>query len=206
MAATKLDLYNYALFNIGHTRRVDSPTENSIERQNCEAIYEQKKQSLLSMANWGFAKTAVALSLTGNTPIGWAYEYHYPSGCLKAIEIARASREIEPISFQRALRYTEATAAEEPVLWTNEPQAQLIHIRNVVSPTVFTPQFTDTLAHYMGIDLARVMAKQKGVVDDMKSLFQYHLGEAIRMGEAEAQDEKEMDADWIRKAYSGSDE
>jgi hypothetical protein len=198
MANTKVDVYNLTLFNIGHTRRVASPTEDSIERQNCEAIYEQKKQSLLAMANWGFAKTEVALSLTGETPTGWAYEYYYPQGCLKAIEIARASREQDPIPFQRALRYNAATGAEDAVIWTNEADASLIFIRDVQNVKVMTTKFIDALSHYMGIDLARVMAKQKQVVDDMKSLFTYHLAEAIRMGEAEAEDEQELDAEWIR--------
>jgi len=150
------------------------------------------------MANWGFAKTEVALSLTGKTPTGWAYEYYYPQGCLKAIEIARASREQDPIPFQRALRYNAATGAEDAVIWTNEADASLIFIRDVQNVKVMTTKFIDALSHYMGIDLARVMAKQKQVVDDMKSLFTYHLAEAIRMGEAEAEDEQELDAEWIR--------
>ena len=198
MANTKVEVYNLALFNIGHTKRVASPTEDSIERQNCEAIYEQKKKSLLSISNWGFAKTEVALSLTGHTQTGWLYEYYYPNGCIKAIEIARASREQDPIPFQIGLRYDQATGAENRVILTNEANATLIYIRDVQSVSVMTPKFIDTLSHDMGIDLGRVMSKQKQVVDDMKSLFMYHLSEAIRMGEAEAKDEKELDAEWIR--------
>jgi hypothetical protein len=201
MSLTKVDIYNLSLFNIGHSRRVNSPTENSQERQNCDAVYEQKKRGLLSMANWSFAKAEIALSLTGESVTGWEYEYYYPQGCLKAIQIARANSLIKPIPFQRGLRYDQTSGAETAVLLTNEPNAKLFYIREITDPKIFTPKFVDTLSHYMSIDLARVMAKQKQVVDDMKSLFTYHLGEAIRMGEAEAQDEQAPDADWIRLAY-----
>jgi len=197
MATSKVEVYNITLFNIGHTKRVTSPTENSIERTNCESCYEQKKQGLLSMANWGFAKSEVALSLTGFAPSGWQYEYHYPANCLKAIEISRSNKAQDPIPFQRGLRIDEATQQETAVIWTNEANAKLFYIRNVQSVAVMTPKFIDALSHYMGIDLARVMAKQKQVVDDMKSMFTYHMSEAIRMGEAEAEDEKALDAEWI---------
>ena len=201
MARTQLDCYNTALFNIGHTRRVNSPNETSIERQNCETIFEQKKQSLLSMANWGFAKTVTALSLTGYTPIGWEYEYYYPANCLRAIEISRSSKFDDKIPFQRAARYDSDTGKESAVIWTNQKDASLIHIRDIQNFDIFTPQFFDTLCAYMGIDLARVMAKQKQVVEDMKAQFSYHISEAVRMGEVEATDEPEMDANWIREAY-----
>ena len=201
MANSKLNCYNISLFNIGHTRRVNTLIEDTVERRNCETVYEQKKESLLSSSNWGFAKTSVGLSSTGYTPIGWAYEYFYPIGCLRAIEIAKASRELDPIPFQSALRYNQDDGSERRVIWTNEPQANLIFIRNVQDPSVFTPKFTDALCAYMGIDLSRVMAKDSSVTNDMKQMFATHISEAIRMSEIEAKDEKELDADWIREAY-----
>lgn len=201
MATDKTEIYNLSLFHIGHTRRVESPTENSTERRNCEAVYNSAKRSLLTMANWSFAKTIVNLSLTGFTPKGWAYEYHYPQGCIKALEIARDSDAQKEIPFQTALRYNDETGAETRVIWTDEANAQLLFVRNVQSPTVFTPLFDLTLAYYMGIPLSRVMAKNTRVAGEMTQLFQFHLSEAIRAGEAEAQDKPEQDADWIKEAY-----
>lgn len=201
MAQTQLDCYRTALFNIGHTRTVNTLTEDSVERRNCEACFETKKQSLLSMSNWGFAKTEVDLSLTGYKPTGWDYEYFYPAGCLRAIEIARVNKLAPKIPFQRAVRYDEATGKESAVLWTNEQNASLVFIRDIQNAAVFTPLFFSTLCAYMGIDLARVMAKDKNVVADMKQTFSDYMREAIRMGEVEAVDEEEPDATWIRESY-----
>lgn len=201
MATDKTELYNLALFHIGHTRKVTSPTEESTERRNCEAVYESCKRALLTMASWSFAKTVVNLSLTGHTPKGWSYEYYYPQGCIKALEIARDSDAQKEIPFQTALRYNDTTREETRVIWTNESQAQLLHLRNVQSPSVFTPLFDLTLSYYMGVPLARVMAKNTRVPGEMSQLFQYHLSEAIRAGEAEAVDKPEQDADWIKQAY-----
>lgn len=201
MANQKTDIYNLALFHIGHSRRIDSPTENSTERRNCESVYESSKRALLTMANWSFAKTVVNLTLTGNTPKGWAYEYYYPQGCIKAIEIARDTNLQKEIPFQTALRYNDSTQEETRVIWTDEANAQLLFMRNVQSPPVFTPLFDLTLSYFMGIPLARVMAKNTRTPGEMSQLFQFHLGEAIRSGEAEAQDKPEQDADWIKEAY-----
>lgn len=201
MATDKTELYNISLFNIGHSRKVSSPTEETTERRNCESVYESSKRALLTMANWSFAKAIVSLSLTGFTPKGWAYEYHYPQGCIKAIEIARDSSLQKEIPYQTALRYDAATGAENRVIWTDEPLAQLIFIRNVESPTVFTPLFDMTLACFMGIPLSRVMSKNSRTPAEMTQLFQYYLSEAIRSGEVEAQDKPEQDADWIKEAY-----
>lgn len=201
MATDKTDIYNLSLFSIGHSRRVTSPTEESTERRNCEAVYGPSKRALLTMANWSFAKTITKLSLTGYTPKGWAYEYHYPIGCIKAIEIMRDSSYQKEIPFQTALRYDDVSDTEKRVIWTNEPLAQLLYVRDVNSTTLFTPLFDTTLAYYMGIPLARIMAKNTRTPSEMTQLFQYHLSEAIRAGEAEAQDKPEQDADWIQQAY-----
>lgn len=198
MATNKTDIYNLSLFHIGHSRRVQSPTEDSTERRNCESVFDSCKRSLLTMANWSFAKTIVALSLTGNQAKGWAYEYFYPQGCIKALEIARDNDLQKEIPFQTALRYDEGAGTETRVIWTDEPNAQLLFMRDVQNTNVFTPLFDLTLSYFMGIPLARVMAKNTKTPGEMSQLFQFHLGEAIRSGEAEAQDKEEQDAEWIK--------
>lgn len=132
------------------------------------------------------------------TPKGWAYEYYYPQGCIKALEIARDSDLQKEIPFQTALRYDQETGAESRVIWTDEPNAQLLFVRDVQNTTVFTPLFDLTLSYFMGIPLSRVMAKNTRTPAEMSQLFQFHLGEAIRSGEAEAQDKEEQDAEWIK--------
>jgi len=197
MATDKVEIYNQALFNIGHAKRVISPTENTTERLNCEAVYEPRKRALLAMAKWSFAKTEVALSLTGFTPTGWEYEYFYPQGCLKALEIARASVQEKPIPFQTALRYDDTTGQETRVVWTNEAEASLLFLRNVQSPTVFTPSFDTALASFMSVDLSRVMTKSSKTPSEMFQLFQFHFQQAVLAGEAEAVEEPQPDAEWI---------
>lgn len=197
MAISKLDIYNQALFNIGHTKRVQSLTEDSAERRNCEAIYEPRKRSLIAMARWGFAKTETVLSLTGRTPTGWDYEYYYPQGCLKALEIPRSNVRQKKIPFQTALYHNETTGAESKVIWTNYPQASLLFLRDVQNPVIFTPNFETCLSYFMAPDLSRVMSKNTKGPSEMFQLFQFHLQQAIIAGEAEAVDEDEPEAEWI---------
>lgn len=197
MATSKLEIYNQALFNIGHTKGVVSPSENTAERLNCEAVYEPRKRALIGMAKWGFAKTEETLSLTGFTPTGWLYEYYYPQQCVKALEIARSSLKAKRIPFQTALRYDASTGAESRVIWTNQAGASLLYLRDVQSPTVFTPNFETCLSFFMAPDLARVMAKNSKSPSEMFQLFQFHFQQAILAGEAEAIDEEEQEPEWI---------
>ena len=195
MTVTKTEIYNLCLINIGHTRKA---TADSTELANCESIYEQKKRSLLTMADWSFARTYTTLALTGNTATGWTYEYAYPNGCLKAIEIARESSDTKPIPFTTGLRYNESTETEQRVILTDEANAELVYIRDIQSTTLFTPKFVDALWSYMNITLARLMAKKESTVQEMTKLFEFHMSEAIRSGETEAADKPELDAIWIR--------
>lgn len=197
MATSKLEIFNQALFNIGHTKRVNTPTENTAERLNCEAVYEPRKRTLIGMAKWGFAKTETTLSLTGYTPTGWDYEYFYPLHCVKALEISRATKAEKRIPFQTALRVNESTGEETKVIWTNQSGASLLYLRDVKNTTIFPPNFETALSFFMSPDLAHVMAKNSKSPSEMFQLFQYHFNQAIVSGEAEAIDEEEPEAEWI---------
>lgn len=205
MANTKLDVYNLTLFYFGHARRIEDPTETSTENRILTSVYDQGKESLLTMAKWGFTKSFVQLTLTEYTPTGWLYEYLYPQGCLKAIEIAKANKNQKPIPFQTGLRYVASPESEKKVILTNEPNAELIFTRNIQNVAMMTPTFVQTLAYYLAIPASRVLAKDKGVTQDMIQMFQFHFNQAIIAGEAEAQDEPHPDATWITEAYGGQE-
>lgn len=198
MAGSKTEIFNNALFFMGHTRKVNTPTEDTPEAANCRFIYDTHRRALLTLAKWSFAKTILTLAPTGNKVTGWAYEYTYPTDCLKALEIAKSNKNDPDIPFQAGSTIDYNTGVQKRVIWTNQEAAQLVFMRDVTVTGFFTPMFDQALAYRMSVDLGRVMATRESTAKEMWSLFLWSLAEAIRQGEAEAMDEPMPDAPWIQ--------
>lgn len=198
MPANKVEIFNGTLFKIGHTKSVNNVSEATNEARNCNKIYDKYREVILTLANWGFAKTFRVLAETANEPpTGWLYEYAYPSDCLRIIEIARTAPTDPKIPFTKGHTYDSTTGQQKAVIWTNQEAASLIFIRNVTSEALFTPMYTQALEHRMAVDLAQVMAKKPNVAKDQMSWFQWALNEAVRLNEIEAEDQPQPDANWI---------
>ncbi len=101
MATSDIEICNQALSRIGTRSTIASLTEASKEAKQCNLVYAQTRDEVLSMAFWNFAKKTATLSLlksapgTPSNPTGatqwsnaypappWLYEYSYPSDCLQ---------------------------------------------------------------------------------------------------------------------------
>lgn len=197
---SKEDIYNGMLFEIGHTKRVNNANESSIEAQNCGAVYDRHRRTILSMGRWKFAKVEKTLTQTGNTPpTGFAYEYNYPNDCITALSISKPAKTDPKIPFTVGSIYApgETGGTEKRVIWTNEPNAKLWMIRNVENTALFSPSFAQALIARGASDLAVVMAKSQKTSSQKMGEFQFWLNQAINIGEIEAEDEPEQDAPWI---------
>lgn len=198
MTGDVTDVYNLALISVGHTKRVLSPTEKTTERRHCETLYDPYRKALLTMNKWSFATITAPLTLTTDTPpTGWAYEYKYPQGCLKAIEINKGSGTVPDIPYKAGATYNESSGVHQRVIWTNQEQASLVYVRDVTNPSFFTPLFSLTLAHYMGITLSRLLSKSTRTPTEMFQLAGYYMAEAVRSGEVEGDDLDYPEPDWI---------
>lgn len=198
MSMSKLEICNQSLMQIGHSKQINSLAENTTESRNCNRIYDSHRRMVLSLGMWGFAKSAIVLSETGGTPPpGWGKEYHYPNGCLKALEIARATQDIPRIAFQTGSTYDPSTGQNTKVIWTNEETATLIYTRDVQLTSMFTQMFCETLSARMSYSLANTMAKKKQIQDECWKLFGWNLQQAIDVGEIEAQDFEYPEPEWI---------
>ena len=83
--ASQLDIYNFALGNVGNSYEVGSLTEDSNERRVCARFFDMVHDMVLSECPWPFSTKTQALSVSSeDAPIGWTYRYTYPSDCAKA--------------------------------------------------------------------------------------------------------------------------
>lgn len=83
--ATDTDICNLALDELGQTTTIGTVGEATKLGRLCGRHYAQVRDELLASHPWPFARTAVALELSSDTPLpGWEYQYAYPTNCLRA--------------------------------------------------------------------------------------------------------------------------
>ena len=194
-----VDICNLALYHCGHNKQINSLDENSSEARKCKRIYSNSRQLLLASAKWGFAKVYTSLSQTGNTPPqGWGYEYHYPAGALRILEIPRSNVAITPIPFTDGTVYDATHNKWSRVIWTNHENAGMLFLGDVTLESMFSIHFAQTLAAYMAFLLSKDIAQKSRITEQNWQLYQSMLSEAERVSAAESVDEEQPDASWIR--------
>lgn len=175
-----VDLANRALNSIGTRSQITSLTEDSNEAKSANLWFDQLRDELLRMAPWNCAtnyNTIEVLKAAPGTPENptqgttvwdkatqppppWAYEYAYPSNCLRAlwivpqfntgfasgIPITTAVTGFPsywngpPVRFKRAIDQ-DAHGNDINVILTNQQQAILVYIKEVTNPDVWDVQF-----------------------------------------------------------------
>lgn len=132
---TDVDNCNNALLKIGSQRIISSLIQDSVEAKACNTIYNNTRDTLFRMAPWNCAmKTANLVYITSvpGTPENtspaanlwapgiprppWAYEYQYPSDCLKPCWLIP--------SFQTGfsgIPITNAVTGGAPTTWLGAP-------------------------------------------------------------------------------------
>lgn len=164
--ASDVDICNAALGHIGNDNQISSisPPDGSTEAGYCKRFFAFARKELLESFNWAFATTRQQLTPVDNISNQWSFAYAKPSNCLKPIRVLRAT--MLPIFLLEYSRVTgdflsqanESDSApyylEGDVIYTHEPQAVLVYLRDVTDSTKFTPTFTSTLGYLLASYLA----------------------------------------------------
>lgn len=183
-------LCNRALAAIGTRSTISSitPSDGSEEANQCSLLYYPVRDQLLRSAHWDFARAQNYLAQlkssqdTNSTcPVPWAYEYAYPSDCLKARYIQPyfytaapqgvplTTAPIVPLqpscygSGNRPIRFVVATDKDQnnndgTVILTNQPQAILIYTRLITNPNLFDSQFQEALVAALAAHLVPALS------------------------------------------------
>lgn len=142
--ASEVDIYNMALNQVGHSKTVANPNEDSKEARICRAHFANLRDFALRDFDWNFARRHKALALsTDAAPTNWLYNYTLPQDCLKARRIAvpgvRVAKKGERIPFEVA----------GGRIFTDQPDAELIYTARVTDTTQFDSMFVMALAWLM---------------------------------------------------------
>lgn len=199
MASTPVDICNLAL---GRVRggSIDELTENSPSALECNRLYADRRDTLLTLYSWRFAKTTKALSLKVDEPDEWLYMFDYPNDCLRVhyiippesgknivtgTGIATPKIDYEPIPFEVA-----AGDDGSRRILTDYEDAYISYTKKVTDVSLFDPLFTEALAWFLAIDLAIPLGGDSGKKyrDDAKKAFQESIDQAVSHTENESED------------------
>lgn len=166
--ASAVQICNMALSHIGSEARVSaiSPPDGSVEAGHCVTFYDLARTELLEPGQWAFSLKRAALAQATNTSNTWAYAYVLPSDCLRALRVLQLTTTSLTVFNQDeylAANIDDRNGAqfdtEGGVLYTNEPDAVLLYVRDVTDTTRFTPTFVAALGYNLAGYLAGPIIK-----------------------------------------------
>lgn len=178
------DVVNLVLVRIGHTMRIGNLYDGSMAAKKALDIYAQTRDELLRMQDWGFAENAISMTLLKQAPPGgyippiswspiypplpWAYEYQYPSDCLKVKSVRPVPLFIpvfdpQPYVFDINIDNS-LTPASRVILCNVGPEAVLTYTFQATDPTQWDVDFVEAMA----ASLARRLAAGLSGIDDEK--------------------------------------
>lgn len=165
--ASVVQICNMALSHVGASARVSSisPPDGSVEAGYCASFYDLARTSLIEPGNWRFTLARKSLALLATNPSTiWAYAYALPSDCLSPRRVMRVLDGVTVFTqddrqYQPTDRGSATFDIEGDVLYTNEPEAVLLYVRDVTDTNKFTPSFVSALSYMLASYLAGPIVK-----------------------------------------------
>lgn len=206
---------NTALSHLGSDAQIGSldPPDGSKEAGYCARFYPIARRELIEAFPWTFAKDRQGLTeLVDNPSQTWAYAYARPSGCLRALRVLPLNiGRVLPAPFvdggtrwntelleeQDSAKFQE----EDGVIFTHEPEAVLIFIRDVVDTTRFSPTFVSSLGYLLSAYLAGpIIRGDKGrrVAGELREAAFNAAREAMRLNASNSSEDYSHTPAWLR--------
>lgn len=161
-----VQLCNMALSHIGSEAQVSSisPPDGSVEAGYCATFYDQARTEMLEPGNWRFSLHRATLAELSNLSDTWAYAYALPSDCFRPLRILRPGEGLTVFTQYDVFLATHDRGSadfdvEGQVLFSNQPEATLIYVRDVTDTGKFTPSFSSALSYLLSSYLAGPILK-----------------------------------------------
>lgn len=186
---------NLALIQkIGRNKTIATLDEDSPEGTACRYAYDHNRKFCLRLSAPSCARKVIALSPTAVPPVkGFAYEYEYPNDCLRVIGIVN---KLDPKG-PRPPMERGVNSANQAVIWTNEPDAELEYIFDLTDPVKFDDGFIAQLSTFIGKQICLPLTQDKGIYDRLDKEVQFITLSAQYMDNLENRPAPQPDAPWL---------
>jgi hypothetical protein len=185
--ASKIDVYNMALSNIGSSETVADELERSPERVTCSRFWDTCRDALLSYKDveWKFATTTVALADLGTPPEGWGFRYRYPNDCINALEIMSGYARATPEEFKP--KFDIQYEANGRVILCDIEDAVLKYTKRVEEaerwPAYFVEAMAARLASFIAAPLKKDLSTRNDMIQLAEQLIQVAIAASLNEGQ-----------------------
>ena len=171
--ASKVDIWNLALSNIGHKANIADPDEATAEANHCRRFYPFALGITLERFAWSFATRRIALSVVTNPVDHWMFAYALPNLCVapRAVLLPQSTDDSQEQDFA-----IESDADGNAILYTNVEDAVLKYTTLVEDTTKFTTLFAAALSFDLAAMLAGPIPKDAKVKKAMFDMAVYYTG------------------------------
>lgn len=158
--SSAIDICNLALSRLG-AQRITSFSDDTIEAQECDAIYAMVTEDVQSMGPWMCQKFRVALpQVTAAPAFGFNFAYQLPVSplCLRVLKFD--NMKVGDSDFQ----------IENNLLLTNNTFASILYMGLVTDEQAYDPYLKFTIVDFLAAQMAY---KITGSIDTQQKLMQY---------------------------------
>jgi hypothetical protein len=160
--ASEVLICNAALQLIKHSKVITDLTQGTKEANACELVYEELRDTLLSMHNWNFAIKRVKMSrLTEAPAFEWKYSYEFPPDYLRKVSVHANS----------AGQGIVAHKLEANQIQSDAENLYLRYIYRVTDPNLMIPLFRSALSKMIGSRLAVALSQDKRLRKELNDEF-----------------------------------
>lgn len=187
--ASVVAICNLALQRLGADRIVDITDPDQKEARECNAIYDDLRQSELRTHVWNFAKTRVQVPAESTEPLfGRSNQYIIPPDSLRIIKP----------SLSNNLRSNFDWLVEGRKILTNDSAPlDLIYIKDVTDPNTMDALFRRALALEMALQMCEALTQSNSKWDRVAAEKVVVLSDARRTNAMERTEERMPDDTWI---------
>lgn len=187
VAISETEICNRALIKIGAKTILNMDDDNKRAR-NCRVIYPRERNTLMRSHPWKFAIKRQSLALSTEVVPGWDYVYALPSDILRVI-------------------YPDVNIhlyrIEQDKLLTNVPLTYIRYIFEEENPAKFDESFATTLACKMAMELAKSIADNDALREDMAQDYARAISDARSVNAMEDGPSWIDSEEWLSSRYMG---
>jgi hypothetical protein len=192
--ASQVAIAKLALQHIGDRYDISDITEEGVEAEQVNLIYEDTRKELLRRYPWRFAKKYTSpATLSVTVPGQWDYAYAYPTDAVLIRGITNLSDRVHPIlTFEVAL-----LEDDTKVLLTNENGAEFFYTSDVTNTTSFDPEFTMAFSFLLAERMAMALTGSLDIKTALQNEVVRYISHAASTDSSEGETDDAPEASWI---------
>ena len=191
--ASETQIAKLALQHIGDRYDITDLTEESVEAEQVNLIFDDTRDWLLRQFPWNFATSyATPAALTGTVPNNFDYMYTYMTDAVRVLLV------VDPLGLDTEIPFEVArNSSDVKVILTNQADAEFRYTKQITNTAQFDAEFTMGLSYALAAKLAMPLTGERAIMGDMDTLARNVINSAWATDANEGEAADVPEADWI---------